>query len=78
MHSLEAPGPVEGGTVELRIVMNDLDPPSGCAVLYGHDARAFVGWLELIELVERLKGEYVESGRTGLLIPKCSDREGDG
>ncbi len=41
--------------MELRIVINHLDPPSGHAVLDGHSAWTFAGWLELIEKVERLR-----------------------
>jgi len=44
--------------VEVRIVMKDFDPPCGHLVIDGEDARTFVGWLELIETVERLKDEY--------------------
>jgi hypothetical protein len=51
-----------GGRVELRIVIEDLDPPSGRAAVDGHDAWTFVGWLELIESVERLKDEDLSSG----------------
>lgn len=41
--------------MELRIVMEDLEPPSGLAIVDGQVAWTFVGWLELIERVERLK-----------------------
>jgi hypothetical protein len=41
--------------VELHIVIEALDPPSGRAVVDGNDAWAFTGWLDLIEHVERLR-----------------------
>ena len=43
--------------MELQIVLNGLDPPSGRGVVDGHDAWTFAGWLELIERVERFKDE---------------------
>ena len=41
--------------MELQIVIEDLYPPSGHGIVDGREAWAFVGWLELIEKVERLK-----------------------
>jgi hypothetical protein len=55
--------------MELRIVIDDLEPPCGHATVDGREAWRFVGWLELIEKVERLKDENgggqprAESGR---------------
>lgn len=43
--------------MELQIVIEGLDPPSGFGVVDGHDAWMFTGWLELIENVERMKEE---------------------
>lgn len=44
--------------MELQIVIEEFDPPSGRGVVDGRDAWTFAGWLELIEKVERLKDTY--------------------
>ncbi len=38
---------------ELRIVLDGLDPPTGRAYVDGRDAWTFVGWLELMQALER-------------------------
>jgi hypothetical protein len=43
--------------MQLQIVIENFDPPSGRGVVDGHEAWTFAGWLELIEKVERLKEE---------------------
>jgi hypothetical protein len=43
--------------MELRIIMEDLQPPSGLGMVDGQQAWTFVGWLELIQKVEQLKDE---------------------
>lgn len=43
--------------MELQIVIEELDPPRGHGLVDGRYAWTFVGWMELIEKVERLKEE---------------------
>jgi len=43
--------------MELRIVIDRLDPLRGYGVLEGQEAWTFAGWMQLIENVERLKEE---------------------
>jgi hypothetical protein len=40
---------------EVRIVLEDLDPPTGRAFVDGRDAWTFVGWLELMQALEGLQ-----------------------
>ena len=40
---------------ELRIVLDSLEPPTGRAFVDGRDPWTFVGWLELMQALERFE-----------------------
>ena len=43
--------------MELRMVLEGLDPPTGRAFVDGREAWSFVGWLELMQALERLQDD---------------------
>jgi hypothetical protein len=43
--------------VELRISVEGLDPPTGLAIVDGRETWKFVGWIELLQALERLQEE---------------------
>jgi hypothetical protein len=46
-------------SMELRIVVESLDPPTGSALVDGRDELRFVGWLELMEALERFSQDHI-------------------
>ncbi len=40
--------------MELRIRLDEMHPPTGSALVDGREAWTFVGWIELMQALERL------------------------
>ena len=47
--------------VELRLVVDSLDPPTGLAITDGRETWPFVGWLELMQTLEQFADAHALS-----------------